>query len=127
MNPRKSFRRRLHLGLTTLLLTALAALGAGCISTKETVYREEARLKVEFENDTAGRLFYEALSRMREHRDTTESHSHVSLPIVFDSQTTVREGESIAYNEAVRQCDSNHDGLITETEARIFAERHPSR
>lgn len=62
MNPRRNFTRHLQPGLTALLLTALAALGAGCISTKETVYREEARLKVEFENDTAGRLFYEAVS-----------------------------------------------------------------
>jgi hypothetical protein len=115
----------LQLGFAALVSLALVSLTSGCISTSKTVYREEARLKVEFENDTAGRLFYETLSHALGKRGTSESHSHVSLPIILDHQTTVREGESVAFNEAVRQCDTNHDGRITETEARIFAERHP--
>ena len=48
---------------TTLLPLLLAAAGlpTGCIHHHETVYRDVERVKVEFENDTAGRLFYEAL------------------------------------------------------------------
>ncbi len=106
-------------------LLALPFLAVGCISTDKTTYREEARLKVEFENDTAGRLFYETLSRLRAKRGTNESHTHVELPILFDRHTTVKEGESIAFNEAVRECDTNRDGRITETEARIFSDRYP--
>jgi len=107
------------------VLSFLAAGASGCISTSRTVRREEPRMQVEFENDTAGRLFYESLNHLRGHRGASESHSHVSLPIIFDHQTTTIEGESILFNEAVRQCDTNHDGRITESEARIFAERHP--
>jgi hypothetical protein len=44
--------------LTFTVLSFLAAGAAGCISTNRTVRREEPRMQVEFENDTAGRLFY---------------------------------------------------------------------
>ena len=105
------------------VLSFLAAGASGCISTSRTVRREEPRMRVEFENDTAGRLFYESLSHLRGHHGASESHSHVSLPIIFDHQTTTIEGESILFNEAVRRCDTNHDGKITELEARIFSEQ----
>ena len=105
------------------VLSFLAAGASGCISTSRTVRREEPRMQVEFENDTAGRLFYESLSHLRSHRGASESHSHVSLPIIFDHQNTTIEGESILFNEAVRRCDTNHDGKITELEARIFSEQ----
>jgi hypothetical protein len=111
--------------ITLTAFAVLAGAAAGCISTNKTVRREEPRMPVEFENDTAGRLFYESLSHLRGHRGTSESHSHVSLPIIFDHQTTTIEGESLLFNEAVRQCDSNHDGKVTELEARIFSEQHP--
>jgi hypothetical protein len=109
------------LGCFTLL--AILLLTPGCISSHHTTYREETRAKVEFENDTAGRLFYETLSRLREKRGKSESRTEVSLPIIFDRETTVREGESILFNDAVGRCDTNHDGRITELEARIFSEQ----
>jgi len=41
-----------------LSLASAAALAfTGCISTHKTVYREQKREKVEFENDSAGRIF----------------------------------------------------------------------
>ena len=78
---------------------------------------------VEFENDTAGRLFYEALSKQQSRRGRSESKTEVSIPVVFDHKRRVVEGESVAFNEAVRRCDTNGDGRITELEARIFAEQ----
>jgi hypothetical protein len=109
--------------LAVAALLAALTLTPGCISSNRTTYREESRAKVEFENDAAGRQFYEALSRLREKRGQNESHTEVSLPIVFEHKTTVVEGESVAFNEAVRRCDTNHDGKITEVEARIFSEQ----
>lgn len=103
-----------------LALPLLLALGAGCISTDRTVYRDEPRLKVAFENDTAARLFYEAQARMKTRR--TESHTEVSIPVVFDHKEHVVTGDAVTFNEAVRRCDTNGDGKITEQEARIFSE-----
>ena len=50
-----------------------------------------------------------------------ENKTEVSLPIIFECKQRVIEGEGIAFNQAVRRCDTNGDGLITEAEARIFA------
>ena len=93
---------------------------AGCISHSETTYQDVERVKVQFENETAGRVFYEALSRMH-FEGRTESHTEVSIPLVFENKNTVKAGENEKFNEAVRRCDTNKDGIITETEARIFA------
>ena len=102
---------------------ALVALNTGCISTEQTVYQDQERVKVEFENDTAGRLFYEALSKQQSRHARSESKTEVSIPVVFDHKRRVVEGESVAFNRAVRRCDTNGDGRITELEARIFAEQ----
>lgn len=108
---------------TLILLGAAALLTTGCIHHKETVYRDVERAKVEFENDTAGRHFYEALSRAPSNRGKRESKTDVNIPIVFSHSSETVTGENVAFNEAVRECDTNQDGVITETEARIFAER----
>lgn len=94
----------------------------GCISQEKTVYRDVERVKVEFENETAGRVFYETLSRMPR-IEKQESKSEVSLPVIFEHKKRVIRGENITFNEAVARCDTNRDGRITETEARIFSEQ----
>ena len=116
-SSRKAVRRMSGLAL------ALAALNTGCISTEQTVYQDQERVKIEFENDTAGRLFYEALSKQQSRRGRSESKTEVSIPVVFDHKRRVVEGESVAFNQAVRRCDTNGDGRISELEARIFAEQ----
>ena len=102
---------------------ALATLNIGCISTEKTVYQDQERVKVEFENDAAGRLFYEALSKVQSNHARSESKTEISIPVVFDHKRRVIEGEGAAFNRAVHRCDTNGDGRITEMEARIFAEQ----
>lgn len=109
-------------GLLSLLL-----LNAGCISTEKTEYRDVERAKVEFESDTAGRSFYEGLSKMQNRRPRNESRTDVALPIVFEHKHRVVEGDNVLFNEAVQRCDSNKDGRITETEARIFCDSMSKR
>lgn len=101
---------------------ACAGLLAGCISHEETVYRDVERVKVQFENDTAARLFYETLSKASAAHGRTESRTEVDVPIVFEHKRRVVSGPNAAFNEAVAICDSNKDGTITEQEARIFAD-----
>jgi hypothetical protein len=93
---------------------------AGCIHHSETIYRDAERVKVQFESEKAARIFYEALSKMP-FQGRGESHTSVSIPIVFENNTTVKTGENEKFNEAVRRCDTNKDGVITESEAEIFA------
>lgn len=106
--------------LKLFVLPICAALFAGCITHNETVYREVPRAKVDFESEKAGRVFYEALSKFRYH-SSNESHTAFSIPVVFDHTHTVKAGDDEKFNEAVRRCDSNQDGKISEKEAEIFA------
>lgn len=108
---------------TVLPTFALAAsLTTGCIHTHETVIHDDSRIPVSFENDTAARDFYEALSRLPNGGQRQESKTEVSIPIVFEHERRVVRGPNQAFNEAVNRCDTNRDGKITEQEARIFAD-----
>lgn len=108
-----------------LPLVAVMALGlgaAGCIHTEETVTRDEPRMKVEFETETAGRVFYEALSRSNGGHSRRESSSEVEIPLVFGHKTRTVRGPNMAFNEAVQRADTNKDGRISEIEARIYSD-----
>ena len=104
------------------LLTAALIAGNGCISTEATHYRDAERLKVSFENDAAGRMFYEALCKSGGTASRSESKTEISIPIIFDHKERTVDGENIQFNAAVRRCDTNGDGKITESEARIYLE-----
>ncbi|MGA2863621.1 MAG: hypothetical protein ABSF95_03940 [Verrucomicrobiota bacterium] len=96
---------------------------AGCITHEQTVVRDAERVKVEFENETAARIFYEALSRAPGHKDHAESTAKFEIPVLFEYHRHVVTGSNVAFNRAVEICDSNKDGKITEQEARIYAEQ----
>src|SRR3954462_3165234 len=100
----------------SLLLSVCAISLCGCITHNETVYRNPERMKVEFENETAARLFYETLSKTAGPSARHESNTTVEIPVVFEHHSHVIDGENVAFNSAVRQCDTNQDGRITQLE-----------
>ncbi len=111
--------------IATFALTATAGCGlllSGCITHDSTVVRDVERTKVEFENDPAARIFYEALSKAPPSQARTESNTKFEIPIVFEHKTHVVTGSNTAFNRAVELCDTNKDGKITEQEARIYAQ-----
>ena len=101
---------------------AFGLLVSGCINHNETVTRDVERLPIQFENDAAARLFYEALTKDTGHRSRTESTTEVSLPIIFEHKEKTVTGPNGAFNDAVMMYDTNKDGKITEQEARIYSE-----
>ena len=103
---------------------ALALVATGCISHENTTYQDVGRVPVEFESEAAGRIFYEALSKMRQPH-TTESKTDVSIPVVFESKHRQITGPNMAFNTAVARCDTNQDRKISELEAKIFAQNLP--
>ena len=108
--------------IANFMLAALCGLVlSGCITHKSTVVRNVDRTRVEFENDTAARIFYEALSKLPEGRHQAESTTTIDIPVVFENERHVVTGPNATFNEAVAECDSNRDGKITELEAKIFA------
>jgi hypothetical protein len=110
--------------LTTVLLgAAVAWFVPGCISSHTTVYEDAPPVKVEFENDTAARLFYEGLGKVAS-CENAESTTSFEIPVVLDVSRTRKVSYNVSFNRAVSRCDTNRDGRITEMEARIFLE-HP--
>ncbi|MEQ2005585.1 MAG: hypothetical protein ABMA26_02205 [Limisphaerales bacterium] len=107
--------------LRLTLVAALAASLTACISSRETVYRETERVKVEFENDAAARIFYEAFTKSPESRQRNEKTTTFTIPVLIHTQRTEKDSENTAFNSAARRCDTNADGKITEQEARIYA------
>jgi hypothetical protein len=116
-NPTKRLQRNSAVAILTI-----TALVSGCISHNETVTRDVERRKVEFQDETAARIFYEALSHVPNAGTRTEETSKFEIPVVFDYKRQVVTGPNAAFNDAVERCDTNKDGKITETEAKIFAE-----
>ncbi len=102
-------------------MAVAAAVASGCIHTKRTEVIDEARLPVEFESESAGRVFYEALSNRPARPGHAEQVTRVELPLVFSDERRVVRGAAAAFNHAVKECDTNGDRRITEAEARIWA------
>ena len=100
----------------------------GCINQSETTYRNPERAKVEFENETAARIFYETLSKIPASTSRNEASTTVEIPVIMAIHNHVVDGENVGFNNAVKECDSNQDGKITELEAKIFSAHHePSK
>jgi len=112
-----------ELGKLAITMAATAALAlCGCITHHETVYRDVPRTKVEFENETAARIFYETVSQHPIRHAGEDSTTKVEIPVIFEHTEHVVSGDNVAFNESVKICDTNQDGRITELEAKIFAE-----
>ena len=106
------------------LTIACVSLGiCGCVSSDVTVYRDVEQSKVEFENESAARIFYEALSKGPATTAKRESTTQICIPVIFEHKRHVVTGNNLQFNEAVKECDTNQDGKITELEAKIFAEQ----
>jgi len=105
-----------------LIAAACAFAAAGCITSHQTVVQDTTRAPVSFENDAAARIFYEALSKMKDTSPRGETTTKVEIPIIFSHEYRVVRGPNGKFNEAVTRCDANQDGRITEAEARVFAE-----
>jgi hypothetical protein len=112
---------KLH-ALSGIIGAGALLLLTGCITHEETTYRDVDRTPVQFENDRAARLFYETLNKHADKDHRTESKTEVDLPLVFHDKRKVVDGPNAVFNRAVEQCDTNHDGRITEREAQIFAD-----
>ena len=105
--------------IPAIIILMLASALAGCISSRSTSYSDVERVKVSFASERAGRLFYETLSRLP-HEEREESKNDVSLILINVERKTIT-GPNRFFNEAVARCDTDHDGIITEEEAQIFA------
>jgi len=112
----------MHMPKKTLLFLLSFALlaGAGCVSYQETKSSDVARTPVAFASDKAARTFYEAFTAASGVGRKTERETCTLLFFTYTKTGTV-PGLNASFNEAVRFCDTNGDGQITEPEAEVFA------
>lgn len=99
------------------LIALLSCLTSGCVT--RITYKNEPRRGVRFSNVQAAQAFYEALL----FANTPKGRGVVSLGIPLPYGHRTLSTANVRFNEAVQTADSNHDGIISESEARAFASR----
>lgn len=110
---------RARLVVAAFALVALALL-PGCItlfSKTEVVRGDEQPRAIQFENAQAADAFNEA----RKERSANIGGAHLGVPFLTLYERDRRLSENAHFNDCVARCDTNQDGVITYTEATIFA------
>ena len=107
------------------MFLAPALLLTACVHHESTVVRDVPRVKVEFENEAAARVFFDTLDRAT--ASTSESKTEIGIPFIFNTTRHTVSGPNGAFNHAVDLCDLNGDQFITELEAKIFSDRSRGR
>ena len=102
------------------LAVASISFAPGCLtlySKTEVVRGEEPRRPISFENAQAAETFQKAM------RDKSPSLGgiDISIPFVTLYSKERQLSDSAFFNLCVMRCDTNQDGMITQTEAEIFA------
>ena len=101
-------------------VVALLVCASGCItlfSKTEYIRDGEARRAVAFETPKAAETFHNAAKK----HSARVGGDYVGVPFVTLYSRDRMLAENARFNDAVVRCDTNHDGIITETEAVVFA------
>ncbi|MCK4628280.1 MAG: hypothetical protein KAT56_04715 [Sedimentisphaerales bacterium] len=105
-----------------LLLTLAVLFCPGCLimqNKKEYLRRDEPVKKIEFESEEAGRLFHKQRKRNRCRTQANQKTLVIPFIVVYNKQTEL--SSNARYNNEIDKCDSNGDGMITLSEARIYS------
>jgi hypothetical protein len=110
--------------VVTVLVCATGLTGCLTVFSKTEVIRsEEPRPAVQFESPKAASVFYEELDR----RSRSVGEAFFGIPFITLYKKDTVLSDNAFFGDQVRECDSNHDGLITELEARIYARKNGGR
>jgi hypothetical protein len=92
---------------------------AGCVTfySKTEVVGGNDRTAVSFENGDVAQQFQAAIKKMDKHAGGT----WFGAPFVTIYERDQQLSDAAVWNEAVRRCDTNVDGLITADEVTAFA------
>jgi hypothetical protein len=107
--------------LLTTILTSLVTLTffTSCVTVRTTYYKNAARVRVRFESLRATRTFYDALIVRR--FPAYEGRGNVCLAIDAPYSWKTTESADVIFNKAIAMADTNHDGVISEREAKAYA------
>ncbi len=109
--------------LVFLSCGVFSLLSAGCVSSTKTTYVDEVRVTVRFESAKAETRFYEAIPRNRARIAAVgqpQETNGVNVILVAVRERKVTSGPNRDFNTAVRFCDVDLNGFISEAEADGF-------
>lgn len=101
--------------ITLPMLALLSGLSSSCVS--HITYKDEPRQRIRFGNAQAAQTFYECLFLP----DGPKRHGAVSVGVPLPYGHRTISTENTRFNAAIQKADSNHDKIISESEARAFA------
>jgi hypothetical protein len=107
-----------------LVVSLICAGGTGCVET--TIVRDAPRTGTTFESADGAKLFYEAYIAKNYVRDIKSNVAvYVHLPPLPYWQREVKS-DNVLFDDAVNAADTNHDGTISDDEARAYSDKvHP--
>ena len=97
-------------------LAQFSCMTFGCVT--HTTVKDESRQSVRFSSPQAAQTFYDAYL----YATSPKGHGSVTIdvpPLPYRRRTI--STDNVRFNSAVQTVDSNHDGIISEEEARAFA------
>jgi hypothetical protein len=97
------------------IIALIGCLTSGCVT--HTTVKDEPRQGVRFSSAEAAQTFYDAYL----YAASPKGHGSVTLSVPTPYWHRTVSTDNIHFNSAVRIADSNHDGIISEEEARAFA------
>lgn len=103
------------------IIALLGCLTSGCVT--QTTVKDEPRQSVHFSDPQAAKTFYDAYLAAA----SPKGHGTVAVYVPLPYWHRTVSSDNIRFNSAVRTADSNHDGVISEEEARAFAAQGPTR
>lgn len=115
-------RHRCTAGLGLLVLLSFQS---GCLVThvnRSIVRDKEPRRELQFESAFAQRTFNQ-LAFNEKRRNATASTRMVAIPFLTMHVHSATPSENAFYNDQIAACDTDSDGVVTDSEAISFHER----
>lgn len=106
-----------------LLFTAVSLLSSGCATRRAAEAAPAPRVRLEFETPQATQWFYQGLASQNAAPEQGAGRNGSRPEVMVRVAHSGGSHRRVSLREAVRECDLNHDGVISEAEARAFAER----
>ena len=110
---------------SAVIIMLLGCVASGCVT--RTTFKDEPRQSVHFASAEAAQTFYDAYLA-RNYRfsppDKAETNE-IAVFIVMPYRHYTVQTENFRFNHAIQLADTNHDGIISDVEARAYAAKYP--
>ena len=107
--------------IISAVIASIGGLTSGCVN--HTTIKDEPRQTVRFSSPQAAQTFYDAYLSAT----SPKGHGSVSVFVALPYQHRTVSTDNVRFNSAIRIADNDHDGVISDEEARAFAAQRRTR